>query len=550
MAKERHMSFYILLVAIIILICLFLNNVSNKLGMPMLFAFILLGMMFGSDGLFKIQFDNYNIAKQICSISLIFILFYGGFGTKWDKAKPVALKAVLISSLGVLLTAMATGLFCFYILKFDFFESMLIGAVISSTDAASVFSILRSKRLNLKDNTASLLELESGSNDPISHILTIVLLTVMNGEFSSGQMLFMIFSQIIFGILIGILVAIIVTFVLSKLKFETDGFDAIFVFSMILVAYAGATLIGGNGYLSTYIMGIIIGNKSIKNKKSLVHFFDGVTGLTQILIFFLLGLLSFPSQLPAVFIYALAIALFLTFIARPLSVFVILSPFKCPINQQLLVSWTGLRGAASIVFALIVTTSPTYMKNDIFHIVFFIVLFSISIQGSLIAFIAKKLKMIDNKNNVMKTFNDYSDEMPVQFIKVSIYQNHPWADQKISNIKLLPDSLLAFILRGKEMIVPSGNTVILFGDIVIFGALSLKNDFGICLTELKIEQDSIYANKLLSQIKFDEEKLVVMIKRGEETIIPNGKTKIEENDILIFNQSTCDNHNFISYQKS
>ncbi|MEG0753019.1 MAG: potassium/proton antiporter [Angelakisella sp.] len=533
------MSVYILLAAIIILACLFLNKVSSKLGLPMLLAFILLGMLFGSDGLFKIPFDNYAISEQICSVSLIFIMFYGGFGTKWSTAKPIAQKAILLSTLGVVLTALATGLFCFYALKFDFLESMLIGAVISSTDAASVFSVLRSKHLNLKDNTAPLLEVESGSNDPCSYMLTIVVLTMMSGDFNGGQLLYMIFAQIAFGVLVGILVAIVAAFVLSRFKFVTDGFDTIFVFSMALVAYAAATLIGGNGYLSTYIAGIILGNKSINNKKTLMHFFDGVTGLMQMLIFFLLGLLSFPSQLFPIFLQALAIALFLTFVARPLSVFAILSPFKCSINQQLLVSWAGLRGAASIVFAIMATVSPAYMRNDIFHIVFFIVLFSISLQGSLITVAAKKLNMIDNQSNVMKTFSDYSEEMPVQFIKLTIYPSHPWVNKKIKNITLLPDFLLVLILRGKEKIVPNGSTVIRAGDLVVLSALSLEDDIGVCLAEVTVDKDSMYLGKLLAEAKFGDDRLVVVVKRDNKTIIPNGKTVVKENDVLIFNQSCC-----------
>ena len=391
------MTSYILLVAAVILLCLSLNKMSNKLGIPMLLAYILLGMMFGTDGILKIPFDNFTIAEQICTVSLIFIMFYGGFGTNWKQAKPVAGKAVLLSTVGVILTAVTTGAFCHFILKMDFWESMLIGSVISSTDAASVFSILRSRRLNLKNNTASMLEVESGSNDPCSYMLTVIILTIMSGELSGSSLVVMIFSQIIFGILVGVVVALAAAFILKKVNFATDGFDTIFVFSMALVSYAGASMINGNGYLAAYIAGIILGNTPLHHKKSLVHFFDGITGLMQMLIFFLLGLLAYPSQLPKILPIALAIAVFLTFVARPVSVFAILMPFRCPVKQQLLVSWAGLRGAASIVFAIMATVSPAYTKNDLFHIVIFIVLFSISIQGTLLGLVAKKLDMIDER---------------------------------------------------------------------------------------------------------------------------------------------------------
>ena len=283
---------YILIVTVIILLCLFLNRLSSRLGIPVLLAFILLGMLFGTDGLLKISFDNYRIAEEICTVSLIFIMFYGGFGTNWKQAKPVAGKAVLLSTLGVLLTAVATGLFCYGVLHFRFWESMLIGAVLSSTDAASVFSILRSKQLNLKDNTASMLEMESGSNDPCSYMLTVIILAVMKGGFTGGSLVRLVVLQLVFGVVVGVIVAAFGAWVLSQMKNTSDGVDTIFVFSMALLAYAGAAVLGGNGYLSTYLAGLILGNRPLHNKKSLVHFFDGLTGLMQMLIFFLLGLIT------------------------------------------------------------------------------------------------------------------------------------------------------------------------------------------------------------------------------------------------------------------
>lgn len=530
------MTSYILLVAAVILLCLSLNKMSNKLGIPMLLAYILLGMMFGTDGILKIPFDNFTIAEQICTVSLIFIMFYGGFGTNWKQAKPVAGKAVLLSTVGVILTAVTTGAFCHFILKMDFWESMLIGSVISSTDAASVFSILRSRRLNLKNNTASMLEVESGSNDPCSYMLTVIILTIMSGELSGFSLVVMIFSQITFGILVGVVVALAAAFILKKVNFATDGFDTIFVFSMALLSYAGASMINGNGYLAAYIAGIILGNTPLHHKKSLVHFFDGITGLMQMLIFFLLGLLAYPSQLPKILPIALAIAVFLTFVARPVSVFAILMPFRCPVKQQLLVSWAGLRGAASIVFAIMATVSPAYTKNDLFHIVIFIVLFSISIQGTLLGLVAKKLDMIDENGNVMKTFSDYSDEMPVEFVKISIKAGHPWENRRIKDLTSLPDLLLVLILRGEERIIPNGNTVVLAGDKIVLSALSPEENLGICLTEIPIEKDSKWIGKPLSRIKLGEEKLVLVLKRNEKVVIPNGNTVIRENDVLVISQ--------------
>lgn len=531
------MAVQLLLVAIIIIACVVFNRISNKLGIPMLLAFILLGMFFGSDGIVKIPFDNYLFAEQICSIALIFIMFYGGFGTKWSEAKPVAFMSILLSSVGVILTALITGLFCHYILNVELLESFLLGAVISSTDAASVFSILRSKRLNLKYNTASLLEVESGSNDPFSYMLTAIILTAMSGVVDGKEIGYLIFSQIIFGVLFGIIIAFISLYILQRFNFKTAGFDAIFVLAIAIISYAAPAAIGGNGYLSAYIVGIILGNKPIKNKKALVNFFDGLTGLMQMTLFFILGLLSFPSQLPDIALVSLIVAIFLTLVARPISVFLILLPFKCKLNQQLFVSWSGLRGAASIVFAVMATISPAYTSYDIFHIVFMIVLFSILVQGSLIPFVAKKLNMIDNNSNVMKTFNDYTDEVPVQFIWFVIKPNHPWVNNQIKDIILPPDTLLVMIKRENEQFVPNGNTTLFVGDILVLSAKAVVDVDGIYLLEKQINTNDPWINKTITDIPLEEGKLIIMILRGDKIIIPNGNTKLNENDVLVFNYS-------------
>lgn len=531
------MTNYILGIAAIMLICIALNKISSKIGIPMLLAFIILGMLFGSDGIVKIPFDNFTVVEQICSVALIFIMFYGGFGTSWRQARCIAGSAIALSSLGVILTAFLTGLFCYFVLKFSFLESMLVGSVISSTDAASVFSILRSKRLNLKDNTASLLEIESGSNDPCSYMLAVIVLAMMSGDLSGTQLTYMIFAQVVFGVAIGVGSALVAAWCLTKIKFATDGFDTIFVFTIPLIAYGVSSVLGGNGYLSTYILGIILGNKSIPNKKSLVHFFDGITGLMQMLIFFLLGLLSFPSELPKIVLPSLGIALFITFIARPIAVFAILAPTKGSWEQKLLVAWSGLRGAASIVFAIMATVSPMYMKNDIFHIVFFIVLFSIGIQGSLIPFMAKKLKMIDDDSNVMKTFSDYSDEEPIQFIKLLISPNHLWNNKKIKEVLLPPDLLIALIIRDNQRIIPKGNTTIIAGDILVLSALSAQESIEAYLVEVIIEEYNPWLGKTLAEITLEPEKLIIMIKRHNKIIIPNGKTLVKKDDILVISQS-------------
>ena len=526
------MTILLILSAVVIIIGVLCNKVSSKFGIPMLLIFILLGMLFGSDGLLKINFDNYEFAENICSVALVFIMFYGGFGTRWSKAKSVVVKSIMLSSLGTVITAGLVGLFCYYILNIALLESFLIGAVISSTDAASVFSVLRSKRLNLKYNTASLLEIESGSNDPFSYMLTIIVLSLMNGDFTGGKFVYMLFSQITFGLLFGFGIAGLTVLFLKKFKFSSDGFNSIFIVAVAIISFAASSYFGGNGYLSTYITGIILGNCKINNKIELVHFFNGVTGFMQMLLFFLLGLLSFPSQLPGVAIPALCIALFLTFIARPIAVFLILSPFKSRLKQMFLVSWTGMRGAASIVFAIMIVTNPAVTDNDIFHIVFFIVLFSILLQGALTPFIAKKLKMTDSESDVMKTFTDYMDEVPAQFIQFTVPDAHPWVEKKIENIILPPDSIIVLIIRKKQKIIPNGKTMVFADDIIILSGKPTDKIEGVQLYEKTMENGDDWVGRRILDINSGH-KLIMLIKRGETAVIPKGNTVLMENDVLV-----------------
>ena len=280
----------LLLCGIVFIVCILSNKLSTKIGVPALLLFILLGMLCGSDGLFKIQFSDYHITDQICSVALIFIMFYGGFGTNWKVARPVAPQAILLSSLGVVITAALTGLFCHYVLRMPLLEGLLIGAVISSTDAASVFSILRSKKLNLKHGLASMLEIESGSNDPTAYMLTVILLALMTPG-GDTPYAYLIFAQVAYGLIFGFGLAFAAVFVLKRIRLGNSALHMIFMVGIALVAYALPTLIGGNGYLSVYITGIVLGNSKIRHKVELAHFFDGFTWIMQIALIFNIGLL-------------------------------------------------------------------------------------------------------------------------------------------------------------------------------------------------------------------------------------------------------------------
>ena len=527
------MSILILFCAIVIFSCIITNKFSNKLGMPSLIFFMFLGMLFGSDGLLKLSFEDYDLTAKLCSIGLLFIIFYGGFCTKKIDNFKVNTQAILLSSIGTILTAGFCALFCYYVLNLSFVESFLIGAVISSTDAASVFSILRSRRLNLKYNTASILEMESGSNDPFAYILTIVGITMLKGA-NTVETLPLLFKQIFFGILLGVLIAYGALFLLKKTRLLTDGTDTIFIVAVALLSFSLTDLIQGNGYLSVYITGIILGNSEIKNKLNLMHFFDGITALSQVVIFFLIGFLSFPHRIPEILMPAVLITIFLTFAARPLAVFITLAPFKIKWNQFLFISSAGLRGAASIVFAILVVSENTNLANDLFHIVFVVALLSVSIQGSLLPLIAKRVNMIDKFSDVRKTFNDFQQESAISLNKVIIQQGHPWIGQYIKDIHFNGKALILMITREGKKIVPKGITQILENDEILIGSTHTQSDIDINLCETFIDEKHEWLNLEIREIDLPETYLIALIKRGEEYFVPNGSTKIKLQDTIVF----------------
>ena len=280
-------------------------------------------------------------------------------------------------------------------------------------------------------------------------------------------------------------------------------------------------------------MGMIIGNSKIKNKNILIPFFDGITSLAQIFLFFLLGLLAFPHKLPAIILPALVIVFFLTVIARPLAIFIILKPLKCSTRQCLLVSWAGLRGAASIVFAIMVIASGSQLNSDLFHIVFMVALFSVTIQGTLLPAIAHKLDMVDETSDVRKTFNDYQEESAITLMRMFIPEGHNWQNQFIKNVAMPTGSLALMIKRNKETIIPRGDTKILAGDSVILSVPAYEPAEHEKLEEIQIDNKHSWCNHSIEELQLPPNELIALIIRGEENLIPDGKTVILENDVVV-----------------
>jgi len=522
----------LLLSGVVIILSVFLHKLSMKMGVPVLLAFLLLGIVFGIDGVFKIHFENFELSGSVCSFGLIFIMFSGGFGTNWKEAKFVAGEAVLLSSLGVVFTALSVAAFCTLLLHMEFSWGLLLGSLIASTDAASVFSILRSRRLSLKDRTASLLEFESGSNDPMAYMMTLLSLELVQGTVKISEMLSMLFLQIVLGLLIGGVIAFFAIYMMKKVAVLTDGFELIFVLGAVLLSYALSTSLGGNGYLAVYLTGIILGNQKIKQKKEMVQFFDALTGIMQMLLFFLLGLLSTPSRLPGVAFNAIGIFLFLTFVGRPMVVFTLMHFFPASRNKKLLLSFAGLRGAASIVFAILAV--DTVGRGDyIYHLIFLIVLLSILLQGSFLPKVSEKLDMIDAEGDVMKTFTDYSEELPVQFIQLTLAEDNEWVGKHISELSLPLQFLFLLIVREDMKLVPKGTTLLEAGDSLILCAPAVQTKNAMQLSEIEIDKSSEYLHRHIRDIKLPRGEIIFLIQRGNQSIIPNGQTEILAGDTLM-----------------
>ena len=523
---------------LVLLISITSTKILYKFGVPILLIFIMLGMLFGSDGIVGIYFNDYQLTNKIATVALIFIMFFGGFGTNWSMAKPVAIPSILLSTLGVVFTAGLTGVFCFLVFKTTLLEGLLIGSIVGSTDAASVFAILRSQRLNLKGSIASMLELESGSNDPCAYMLTTIVLGIMSNS-NNGNIFIMVLSQILLGGMVAVVLAKLSIYLLRHFKFEIEGFYPIFMTAIAVLAYSLSEYLGGNGYLCVYITGIIIGNAKIPHKKSIFQFLDGISWLMQIMLFFLLGLLAFPSKIPLVIGKGILISIFMILVARPVAIFSILYWFKVPIKQQIFIAWVGIRGAASIVFAIFAETYGVSMNNDIFHIIFFIALFSVVVQGTITPKLAKKLDLIDNEESVFKTFNDYKEDKSTSLVEFTIDEHNIIANKTIMDANIPEDILVVMIKRNGDVFVPNGSTEVLPGDILVLSGNKLKHfneyheDKSTTLTEFSVEENRSLINKSIKDANIPDDVLIVMIKRKGEVLVPNGNTIILPEDILV-----------------
>lgn len=453
----------LLIGSILLLISIVAGKSSYKYGVPTLLLFLGIGMLAGTDGIGGIYFDNPKAAQFIGIVSLNFILFSGGLDTRWKSVQPILREGVVLSTFGVLLTALTLGTFVYYITDFTFYESMLLGSIVSSTDAAAVFSILRSKSLALKKNIRPTLELESGSNDPMAYVLTLAFLTlVINQDQNIVSIIPLFFQQMIVGTVAGFGMGRLSKFIINEIRIGIEGLYPVLVIALMFMTFSATDFIGGNGFLAIYICAVYLGNQDLINKNTILKMFDGLSWLMEIVLFLTLGLLVFPSNIIPYMGIGLLISIFLIFVARPVAVFIGLAFFKMKLRRRLYISWVGLRGAVPIVFATYPLLAGVDKANVIFNIVFFISVTSILIQGMSLSIVAKWLRVgvpEDQKNitEVDRILNNFPKSFMQEFV---IAPNAKVVDKRIVDLHFPSSAFIVMIERNGKYIRPGGSTEI------------------------------------------------------------------------------------------
>ncbi len=461
---------YLVAAAVLFILSVMASKVSDRFGIPALIIFLGIGMLAGSDGLGGIYFDDPEIAQYLGVVALVVILFSGGLDTTWASARPVIRESTILATLGVFLTAIALGVFAHWLLKIDLLQGILLGAIVSSTDAAAVFAILRSKGIHLAGRLRPLLELESGSNDPMAVFLTVGLSQlVVNPDLSPLRLVPLFLQQMILGLVFGLIAGKVALLLINRLRLGVVGLYPVLILGIAFLTYGAANLLGGSGFLAVYITGVIMGREEFLHKRSVLRFFDGLAWLMQIAMFLTLGLLVFPSQLGGIALPALAIALFLMFVARPIGVHISMLFTKYKPAEKWFISWVGLRGAVPIILATYPRILGLEDSNLLFNVVFFVVLTSVLLQGTSIPWAARLFK-VEGKEEAETHFPvqfDPSHDWKGQLKETIIPRHSPVAGKAIYELGLPPDYLVVLVARGDDFVIPSGSVVLEEGDTVL-----------------------------------------------------------------------------------
>jgi cell volume regulation protein A len=455
--------------AAVLFLSILASKISARVGLPSLFLFIVIGMLAGSDGLQIIWFENYALAYNISVLALAFILFAGGLETSTDEIKPVLKSGLVLSSLGVFLTAIFVGVFAHIVTGISLQSGMLIGAIVSSTDAAAVFGILRSRALHIPARLRYLLEFESGSNDPMAVFLTMGLISLYTDPEAGVLSVLLLFAgQVVVGGLMGWLLGRLAVHLLHRFRLEYEGLYPILTIACVLAIFSATSILHGSGFLAVYIAGIIIGNSSFTHRRSILRFHNAISWLFQIVTFFTLGLLVFPSHLPDVAAVAIAISLFLIFLARPLAVGISVFPFKMPFREYFFTSWVGLKGIVPIVLAIFPLFYAVEGAQYVFNVVFFVVLFSLILQGTTIPWVARTLKLVQPSGNRQDHpfIFEASHELTSDMVEYELHDCSHVIGKQLKEIRLPEGTLVALVGRRGQYTIPKGDSVLEKGDTI------------------------------------------------------------------------------------
>lgn len=460
--------------SVLIFTSILISKTGYRFGIPTLLLFLLVGMAFGSDGL-GIQFNSASDAQFIGMMALSIILFSGGMDTRYSDIKPVLKQGILLSTVGVLVTTLLTGLFIYFLsnhtqanIELTLLVSLLLAATMSSTDSASVFSLLRSQRMNLKYNLRPMLELESGSNDPMAYMLTIVLIQVIGSgsNFDIVIILKDLFLQFLFGGVLGYAFGKFSVWLINKIELSNSSLYPILLLSIIFITFTLTDLVKGNGYLAVYIAGMIVGNARLAYRKETNTFMNGLTWLFQIIMFLTLGLLVNPHEMIDIAVTALLFGIFMILIARPVSVFLCLLPFKGISNKaRIFISWVGLRGAVPIIFATYPVIAQIPGSNQLFNTVFFITLLSLIIQGMTISKMARWLKLDLPEEKEGNEFGvELPEEIDTHLNDITLTEDMLTVGNRLADMNIPKGTLVMLIKRGNEFIIPNGQIELHAGD--------------------------------------------------------------------------------------
>lgn len=445
------------------------GKAGGRFGIPALLLFLTVGMLVGSDGILGssgIAFDDFADTQFIGMLALSVILFSGGMDTVASEIRPVMWQGVTLATVGVLMTAGITGVFIYFVSgELRLIESFLLAATFSSTDSASVFSILRSKKQGLRQRLRPMLELESGSNDPMAYILTILLIGVIQtGGMGVGRAIVMFLYQMGMGVVAGFVLGGMAVWAVNRINFDNRSMYSVLMLAFVFFTFSFTDLIGGNGYLAVYIAGLYIGNQRIVSKRSLMTFFDGFTWLFQIVLFLTLGLLVNPSQLLPVLGIGLLISAFMIFVARPLSVFACLAPFRgTTFKGKLYVSWVGLRGAVPIIFATYPVIAGIEHAEMMFNIVFVVTIVSLVTQGTSVSRMANILGMATEEKT--PSFGiDLPDKIRSALSEIDVQPVLLVNGERLRDMILPDNTLVVMVKRGDNFFVPKGATKLDVGD--------------------------------------------------------------------------------------